>query len=68
MHATEYNIDPDRIERYGLFFDVHLVLITAMSSGNPGLKSDGSWKEYSSKLNSVVGGLSPTEISLQLIE
>ncbi len=67
-HATEYNIDPDRIGGYGHSAGAHLVLMAAMSSNNSVLEGEGGWKEYSSKLNSVVGGSSPTEISPQLIE
>ena len=67
-HATEYNVDPDRIGGYGHSAGAHLVLMAAMSSENPDLEGDGGWREYSSKLNSVVGGSSPTEISPQLIK
>lgn len=67
-HATEYNVNPDRIEGYGHSTGAHLVLMTAMSSENPDLEGDGGWEEYSGKLNSVVGGSFSTEISPQVIK
>ena len=33
-----------------------------MSSDNKGLEGDGGWNEYSSKINAVVGGSTPTQI------
>lgn len=64
-HATEYNIDPNRIGAYGHSAGAHLVLMLAMSSENPGLEGDGGWNNFSSKINAVVGGSTPTQIGPQ---
>ncbi len=61
-HAKEYNIDTDRIGAFGHSAGAHLVLMLAMSADNPALEGDGGWNEYSSKINAVVGGSTPTEI------
>jgi len=61
-HAKEYNVDPDRIGAFGHSAGAHLVLMLAMSSDNKSLEGDGGWNEYSSKINAVVGGSTPTQI------
>ena len=61
-HAKEYNIDPDRIGAFGHSAGAYLVLMLAMSSDNKSLEGDGGWNEYSSKINAVVGGSTPTQI------
>jgi acetyl esterase/lipase len=61
-HAKEYNVDPDRIGAFGHSAGAHLVLMLAMSLDNKSLEGDGGWNEYSSKINAVVGGSTPTQI------
>ena len=61
-HAKEYNVDPDRIGAFGHSAGAQLVLMLAMSSDNKSLEGDGGWNEYSSKINAVVGGSTPTQI------
>ena len=61
-HAKEYNINPDKIGAFGHSAGAHLVLMLAMSSDNKGLEGDGGWNDYSSKINAVVGGSTPTQI------
>lgn len=61
-HAKEYNVDPDRIGAFGHSAGAHLVLMLAMSSENKSLEGEGGWNEYSSKINAVVGGSTPTQI------
>jgi acetyl esterase/lipase len=64
-HAKELNVDPDKIGAFGHSAGAHLVLMLAMSSDNPALEGDGGWNEYSSKINAVVGGATPTQIGPQ---
>jgi acetyl esterase/lipase len=64
-HAKEYHVDPDRIGAFGHSAGAHLVLMLAMSSDNKSLEGDGGWNEYSSKINAVVGGSTPTQIGAQ---
>jgi len=61
-HAKEYNVNPDKIGAFGHSAGAHLVLMLAMSSENKSLEGDGGWNEYSSKINAVVGGSTPTQI------
>lgn len=61
-HADEYNIDPDRIGVFGHSAGAHLAMMLAMSSSNKELEGDGGWNEYSSKVNAVAGGSTPTQI------
>lgn len=60
-HARDYNINPDKIGAYGHSAGAHLVLMLAMSADNKSLEGDGGWNEYSSKVNAVVGGSTPTQ-------
>jgi len=64
-HAKEYNINPDKIGAFGHSAGAHLVLMLAMSSENKSLEGDGGWNDYSSKINAVVGGSTPTQIGPQ---
>lgn len=64
-HAEELNVDSDKIGAFGHSAGAHLVLMLAMSSDNPELEGDGGWNEYSSKINAVVGGSTPTQIGPQ---
>ena len=61
-HAKEYNVNPDKIGAYGHSAGAHLVLMLAMSADNKSLEGDGGWNEYSSRVNVVVGGSTPTQI------
>jgi acetyl esterase/lipase len=60
-HATEYHVDPGRIGAFGHSAGAHLALMLAMSSDNKELEGDGGWDDYSSKVNAVVGGSTPTK-------
>jgi len=62
-HAKEYKVDPDHIGAFGHSAGAHLVLMLAMCPKSAGLEGDGGWNEYSSRINSVVGGSSPVEIT-----
>lgn len=64
-HAKEYKVDTERIGAYGHSAGAHLALMLAMSSDNKSLEGDGGWNEYSSKINAVVGGSTPTQIGPQ---
>ena len=64
-HAKEYNVNPDKIGAFGHSAGAHLVLMLAMSSDNKSLEGDGGWNDYSSKINAVVGGSTPTQIGPQ---
>jgi acetyl esterase/lipase len=61
-HAKQYNVDPDRIGGYGHSAGAHLALMLAMVPKSAGLEGDGGWDAYSSRLNMVVGGATPTEL------
>ena len=61
-HAKEYNINPDKIGAFGHSAGAHLALMLAMSSDNKSLEGDSGWNDYSSKINAVVGGSTPTQI------
>ncbi len=61
-HAKDYNINPDKIGAYGHSAGAHLVLMLAVSADNKSLEGDGGWNEYSSRINAVVGGSTPTQI------
>jgi len=60
-HAAEYRIDPDRIGAYGHSAGAHLALMLAMTPVSAGLEGDGGCKDFSSRVNVVVGGSPPTE-------
>jgi acetyl esterase/lipase len=64
-HAEEYRVDPDHIGAFGHSAGAHLALMLAMCPPSAGLEGDGGWDEYSSKVNSVVGGSTPVEIGPQ---
>lgn len=61
-HADEYNADPDRIGGYGHSAGAHLALMLAMVPESAGLEGDGSYQDYSSRLNVVAAGAPPTEL------
>jgi len=61
-HAKEYRIDPDHIGAFGHSAGAHLVMMLAMCPPSAGLEGDGGWNEFSSRVNSVVGGSTPVEI------
>ncbi|MGC9472348.1 MAG: alpha/beta fold hydrolase [Bacteroidales bacterium] len=61
-HADQYRVDPERIGGYGHSAGAHLALMLAMCPDTAGLEGDGGWDEYSSRLNVVVGGSTPTEL------
>ena len=64
-HAEELKVDPGKIGAFGHSAGAHLALMLAMSSHNPDLEGDGGWEQYSSKINAVVGGSTPTQIGPQ---
>jgi len=61
-HAGQYSVDPDRIGAYGHSAGAHLALMLAMCPPSAGLEGDGGWDEYSSMVNAVAGGSTPTQI------
>jgi acetyl esterase/lipase len=67
-HAKEYRVDPEHIGAFGHSAGAHLVLMLAMCPASAGLEGDGGWNEFSSKVNSVVGGSTPVEIGPQRAE
>jgi acetyl esterase/lipase len=67
-HAKEYRVDPDKIGTFGHSAGAHLALMLAMCPASAGLEGDGGWNEFSSKVNSVVGGSTPVEIGPQRTE
>lgn len=60
-HATAYHVDPERIGAFGHSAGAHLALMLAMSSDKKELEGNGGWDDYSSKVNAVVGGSTPTK-------
>lgn len=66
-HAKEYNVDSDRIGAYGHSAGAHLAVMLAVCPPSAGLEGDGGWNEFSSKVNAVVGGSTPTEPDERLI-
>ncbi|MBN1154436.1 alpha/beta hydrolase [candidate division KSB1 bacterium] len=61
-HAEKYNVDPERIGAFGHSAGAHLALMVAMTPNVDELEGDEQWYEYSSHLNAVVGGSTPTQI------
>jgi acetyl esterase/lipase len=61
-HAAHYGVDPERISCYGHSAGAHLALMLAMCPESAGLEGDGPWGEYSSAVQSAVGGATPTDL------
>ncbi len=58
-HATEYDVDPDRIGAYGNSAGAHLVAMLGLSHREKRLDA-GPWQEYSSAVQAVAGSATPT--------
>jgi acetyl esterase/lipase len=61
-HADKYHVDPDRIGAFGHSAGAHLVMMLAMCPPSAGLEGDGGWDNYSSMVNAVVAGSTPTQV------
>ena len=53
-HASEYDVDPERIGAYGHSAGAHLALMLAASPPAPAIQSDCEWDEHSSRVTSVL--------------
>jgi acetyl esterase/lipase len=61
-HADQYHVDPDRIGAFGHSAGAHLVMMLALCPASAGQEGDGGWNEYSSRLNAVAAGATPTRV------
>jgi acetyl esterase/lipase len=65
-HASQFNVDPDRIGAYGHSAGAHLALMLASSPPAPAIRSDCEWNAHSSALTSVAAGAPPTILPARL--
>jgi len=61
-HASDYNVDVNRIGVYGNSAGAHLVLVLGLSGPDPILEGDEPWRDYPSNMHAVVASASPTDI------
>jgi acetyl esterase/lipase len=61
-HASEYNIDQERIGAYGNSAGGHLSLLLAMIGNPEELEADTPWKEYSSRVQAVASDSGPLDL------
>jgi acetyl esterase/lipase len=62
-HATELNIDPNRIGALGASAGGHLVMMLGSMDTADGLEGEGGWQDQSSKVQSVVAYFGPTNLA-----
>lgn len=62
-HATEYNIDPERIGVWGESAGGHLVAMLGMAGPDAGFEGDGGYPEQSSRVQAVVDMFGPTDLT-----
>ncbi|MCP5114844.1 MAG: alpha/beta hydrolase [bacterium] len=60
-HATEYNVDPERIGGYGNSAGAHLVALIGLATPDVGLEGDGPYQKHSSALQAVCASATPTD-------
>jgi acetyl esterase/lipase len=60
--AKDYNINPDKIGVWGESAGGHLVALLGTTSSTKELEGDGGYREYSSKVSSVVDYFGPTQL------
>src|SRR5688572_3055556 len=65
-HASQYNIDPQRIGGYGNSAGAHLVAHLALAGPDPMLDGDAPWKEHSSLLQAACASATPADFSVNV--
>jgi acetyl esterase/lipase len=65
-HASELNVDPDRIGAIGFSAGAHLAMMLGTVDTDDGLEGDEGWPEYSSKVQAVVSYFGPTNLLVEL--
>ncbi len=65
-HAKEYNVDPRRFGAFGNSAGAHLVAMLGLCKPDAGLEGDGPWRDYSSMVQAVVAGATPTSFLIPI--
>lgn len=67
-HASELNIDPQRIGAIGWSAGAHLAMMLGTMDAEDGFEGDGGWPDYSSKVQAVVAYAGPTDLTAEYPE
>ena len=62
-HASELNIDPQRIGAIGYSAGAHLSMMLGVRDAADGLEGEGGWADQSSKVQAVVSYFGPTNLT-----
>lgn len=63
-HASELNVDPERIGASGASAGGHLSLLLGTMDADDGLEGEGGWQEHSSKVQAVVSYFGPVDLTV----
>lgn len=63
--ASKYQIDPDQIGAVGMSAGAHLAMLLGTMDKPEGLEGNGGWPEQTSKVQSVVSFVGPTDLAAE---